>query len=89
MDQFCGGFDVLYPRLVVINYDGSVISDNGIIEIVSNGDSCLTKWQMKRKADPIEVNGEEEEIVIVEKVKEKKKVGSTKNYGGVSIELPF
>ena len=84
--------DLIFPRMVVVNWDGSIISENGIVEIVSSGDAALMKWQMNRKPDPIdEPNNnedfEEQQTSVLPKAKEKQK--TTKSFGGVQVELPF
>lgn len=89
ISSFCSGDDVIYPRLVIVNYDGSLISDNGIVEIVSKGDSCLMGWQMVRKADPIDPNDGVGDMVVPEPKEKKAKTGTSKSFGGVQVELPF
>jgi hypothetical protein len=80
---FEGGGDQL--GLIIVNYDGSVISPTGIVDILSSGDSCLMGWQMKRKNEPVgDGGGEREEVEFKGGAK-----GSRKVVGGVVLDLPF
>ena len=35
--------------LVVVNWDGSVISRTGLVEVLTKGDSCLMSWQVREQ----------------------------------------
>lgn len=71
--------------LVIVNFDGSVISPTGIVDILSKGDSCLMGWQMKRKNEPVGGG----EAGVREEVKLNGAVGSRTIVGGVALDLPF
>jgi hypothetical protein len=72
--------------LMVVNWDGSVITRQGLVDVLSKGDSCLMNWQMVRKQDPVSSGGSSEPLTApgMSAAPSSKKV-----VGGVAVDLPF
>ena len=75
------------PSLIVVNYDGSIISSSAVVDICSNGDACLMTWQMFRMAEPVLLGEEEEQVEDVPD--DVKKEDNKITVGGVTLDLPF
>ena len=73
--------DIL-PALVIVNWDGTVISKTGVPDILQKGDGALSGWQMARK---VEDNGGEGMVAAPEVYEG----GSKTTVGGVKLDLPF
>jgi len=69
----------------VVNWDGSVISRTGLVEVLTKGDSCLMSWQMVRKPEPVFGSEKEQKEVTTAPVAPV----SRKMVGGVALDLPF
>ncbi|GMH93511.1 hypothetical protein TrST_g8411 [Triparma strigata] len=72
--------------LQIVNWDGSVITRQGLVDVLSKGDSCLMHWHMVRKTEPIA--GAEDAPVTVPGPTAAPPSSKTV-VGGVAVDLPF